>query len=90
MASYWKLLWQQWTGRGGSVLTEVDRLAVLQQTASRRRVEYAEKAEQAARLGEASLTSPLSYSRMRMELAEAAHATALQQWENKQSRQKSY
>jgi len=90
MANPWMLLWQRLSGRGENVPTEVERIGILQQAAARRRAEYVEKTEQAARLGEASLSSPLSYSRKCMELAEAAHAAALQKWENKQSRQKSY
>ncbi len=63
---------------------EVDRIAVLQQTAAKRRAEYAAEKEKTDPLPDA-----LAASRKRMEEAEAAHTSALQAWENKQSRQKS-
>jgi len=92
VANYWQRLWRRLSGRDREplALTEVEQIDRLQRTARLLRAEYAERAEQSARLGEASLAQPLSYSRRRMELAEAAHAVALQKWENKQSRQRSY
>ena len=94
MENYWKLLWQRLSAHDGKVKAEVERIALLQQTASVRRAEYAEaveKKQQAERAGggDASPSGPLSSSRKRMEAAEAAHVAALQTWENKQARQKS-
>ncbi len=90
MANYLKLLWQRLSAQDSKVKAEVERLAVLQQTAASRRAEYAEEKERAARTGDASPAGPLSSSRKRMEDAEATHTAALQAWENKQSRQKSH
>ena len=89
MTSYIKLLWQRLSTQEPKVNVEVERLAVLQQTAASRRAEYAEEKERAALTGEATPPSSLSASRQRMEEAESAHTAALQAWENKQSRQKS-
>lgn len=89
MVNYWKLLWQRLSAQDSKVKAEVERLAVLQQTAADRRAEYAEEKEKAARMGNESPPGLLSSSRTRMEEAEAAHTAALQTWENKQSRQKS-
>ena len=80
MANYWKTLWQRLSAQDVKVKAEVERIAVLQQTAASRRAEYAAEKEREA---------PLLASRKRMEDAEAAHIAALQSWENKQSRQKS-
>lgn len=76
MPNYLTLLWQRLSARDAKVTAEVERIAVLQRTAASRRAEYAETKDQAAR--------------KRMEEAEAAHTTALQRWNNKQSRQKSW
>ena len=89
MTNYLTLLWQRFSAQASKVNAEIERLAVLQQTAATRRAEYAEKKEEAARSGEASSPGPLASSRKRMEEAETAHTAALQAWENKQSRQKS-
>lgn len=80
MANFLNILWQRLSPDDSKVKAEVERIAVLQQTAARRRAEYAEEKERSA---------SLSSSRKRMEEAEAAHTAALQAWENKQSRQKS-
>lgn len=89
MANYLTLLWQRLSAPDSKVKAEVERIAVLQQTAASRRAEYAEEKERAALTGDASPPSPLASSRKRMEDAEAAHTAALQAWDNKQSRQKS-
>ena len=96
MANYLKLLWQQLSVPGrlsapdSKAKAEVERIAVLRQTAASRRAELAEEQQQAALAGDGSRPGPLSYSRKRVEEAEAAHALALQTWENKQSGQKSH
>jgi hypothetical protein len=89
MASYLKLLWQRLSAPEWKVKAEVERIAVLQQTAARCRVEYAEEKKRAAHAGGASLAGAVSSSRARMEAAEATHMAALQIWENKESRQTS-
>jgi hypothetical protein len=65
---------------------EVQRIAALQVAAANRRAEYARMKQQ----NEASDDAALSFGRKRMEEAESAHMAALQAWENRQSRQKSY
>lgn len=80
MTNYLKLFWQRLSNPDTQGKAEVERLDVLQRTAANRRSEYAAEKERNA---------PLSSSRKRMEEAEAAHITALQKWENKQSRQHS-
>ena len=89
MANYWNLLWQRVSAPDLKDKAEVERIAALQQTAAKRRAEYAEEKERAAQAGDAAPPGPLASSRKRVEDAEAAHTAALQAWENKQSRQKS-
>jgi hypothetical protein len=89
MANYFTGIWERFTGPDLTSKAEVDRIAMLQQAASARRKEYAEKKQHVAISGDASLAAPLASSRKRMEDAETAHMVALQNWENKQSRQKS-
>lgn len=89
MANYFTLLWQRLSASDSKSNAEVEHLAVLQKTAATRRAEYAAQKERAAREGEASPPNALASSRARMEEAEIAHTAALQEWENKQSRQKS-
>ncbi|MGO8673168.1 MAG: hypothetical protein ACLQVD_17650 [Capsulimonadaceae bacterium] len=89
MASF-QTLWQRLFDRNGRVKAEVERIGALQQAAVRLRAEYASKKEQAAQTGDGGGSSVLSSSRKRMEEAEFAHIAALQVWENKQARQKSY
>lgn len=89
MTSYIKLLWQRLSSQEPKVNAEVERIAVLQQTAASRRAEYAEEKERAERAGDPLPLPALIASRKRMEDAESAHTAALQTWENKQSRQKS-
>ncbi len=88
MGNYFTLLWRRLSAQDTKTRAEVERLAVLQQTAAGRRAQYAQKKEEAALNGGAS-PDVLALSRARMEEAEAAHTAALQAWENKQSRQKS-
>lgn len=89
MKKYMNALWQRLSAQDSKVKAEVERIATLQQTAAKRRAEYAEEKDRAAVLGSASSPGALSASRKRMEEAETAHTAALQAWENKQSRQKS-
>ena len=92
MTNYLKIIWQRWCGRDSAVAAEVARLTVLQQAAAKRRAEYAQEKERAALGGTMLLHTqePLSSSRKRVEEAEAAYTVALQAWDNKQSRQKSW
>jgi hypothetical protein len=85
-----KVLWQRLFAPELKIMTEVERIGVLQQAAADRRAEYANKKEQAALAGDAALSGLLPSSRKRMEDAEAAHIAALQKWQNKQARQNSY
>lgn len=89
MENYLTLLWRRFSAQDSKGNVEIERLAVLQQTAANRRAEYAEMKTQAALAGEAASPGQLAVSRERMEEAETAHTAALQAWENKQSRQKS-
>ena len=89
MESSLKLVWQRFSGHDSRGKDEVQRIAVLQQAAVRRRAEYAEKKEQADLTGDETLRNMVFVCRRLMEEAESAHMIALQKWENKQSRQKS-
>ena len=86
MTNYWNNLWRRIYAPESKVETEADRLSALQQMAVRRRREHAIVKEQGAPADEALLRA----SRKRMEEAEIAHTDALQRWNNKQTRQKSY
>ena len=86
MANIFTRLWMRIYAPETKAETEADRLAALQQTAIRRRKEHAVVKEQAAPAEEAALAA----SRKRMEDADAAHVAALQRFNNKQTRQKSY
>jgi hypothetical protein len=90
MANYFKTFWQRLTASDGDDKAEVDRIAALQKAASARRKEYAAMKEQADLAVDGSLHSALSNSRKRMEEADTAHIVALQKWQNKESRQRSY
>ena len=90
MANPLEILWRRLSDGDFTTVSEVKRIAVLQQTAVRRRAEYEEEEKAVLAGGNTSPSHPLLYSQKRMKQAEAAHAAALQVWENKQSRQKSY
>lgn len=89
-----QILWQRMAAPKVPAETEVERIAVLHQAAAARRAEYAaekervtlETAQPSSSLPSSSLPSS---SRKQVEEAEAAYATALQAWENRQSRQTS-
>lgn len=83
MVNYLTAWWRRSSGQDSKVKAEVERIASLQKTAADRRAEYSAEKEQAA-------PNALSSSRKRMEEAEAAHVAALQAWDNKQARQKSW
>ncbi len=83
-------LWQRLSAPAVGVEAEVARIAALQRAASLRRAEYAAEREQAVQADAGPPYGLPSSSRKRMEEAEAAHAAALQAWENRQSRQRSY
>lgn len=89
MSNHLKALWTRLTTSRLDVATEVERITVLQQAAADRRKEFAALKAQATQTEAASLTA-LSACRRRMEEAESAHIIALQRWENKQARQRSY
>jgi len=89
MTNYFKQLFQGWFAAPSTTSdSEVERIAILQKAASKRRAEYAEKKARSA--SDATLTNALLSSRKLMEEAESAHLAALQKWENKQFRQRSY
>ena len=88
MATWLKTMWQLLHYKELMARAEVDRIASLQQSAKRRRAEYAEEKERVARMEKAPLPSPLPVSRKRVEEAEAAYATALQAWDNKEFRRR--
>ncbi len=79
MITWLRDLWRQWNNSEGREKAEVDQIAVLQRAAQQRRAEHAEHAEQTEQPG-------LTVSRKRVQEAEAAHAAALQAWNNKQFR----
>lgn len=84
--------WERLAARKVTPQTELERIAVLQQSAAARRAEYAAEKERVLR--EVSppssiLSGLLSSSQRQVEEAETAHALALQAWENRQSRQNS-
>jgi hypothetical protein len=90
MSNYFRSLWQRLTGPEADDRSEVDRIARLQQAATARRKEHAALKSQAETADDDALQAALSASRRRMEEAETAHTTALQKWENRESRQRSY
>jgi len=79
-----QILWQRMAAPKVPAETEVERIAVLHQAAAARRAEYAAEKERVT-----LETAQPSSSRKQVEEAEAAYATALQAWENRQSRQTS-
>ena len=84
-----QILWQRMAAPKVPAETEVERIAVLHQAAAARRAEYAAEKERVT-LETAQPSSSLpSSSRKQVEEAETAYATALQAWENRQSRQTS-
>jgi hypothetical protein len=82
-----QLFWQRATVKNVPVETEVERIAVLKRAAAARRAEYAAEREQGT--DPAAVPPFCRLTRRQVEDAEAAYASALQAWENKQSRQKS-
>jgi len=87
---YLKRLWRNATSSESRDRDELDRLGALQQVASSRRSEYAEAKEKAGLKGDDTQSSALAAVRKRMDDAETAHYLALQKWENRESRQKTY
>ena len=85
-----KLMWQRFTRPDVAVKSDLEKLHALQQTAAGRRKEYALQKEQAEKTSDASLLAGLAVSRKRMEEADLAHLAALQKWQNREARQKSY
>jgi hypothetical protein len=65
---------------------EVDGIGELQQTAKRRRAEFAAEQEQAALTKTDHSQKSLATSRKRVMEAEAAYASAIQAWDDKQFR----
>jgi hypothetical protein len=93
MTNFFKRLWQGLSVPETAAPTsdsDVDRIAVLQKSAAKRRADYREKLAQAALTNDSALQTLATASQKLMEEAEAAHLAALQKWENKQYRQKSY
>ena len=87
---YLKRLWHKAFSSESRDRDELDRLGALQQVASSRRSEYAEAKEKAGLTFDAPPSSALAAVRKRMDDAETAHYLALQKWENRESKQKSY
>lgn len=83
-----KRLWQSSKFNDLRDHEELERLGVLQQIASSRRTEYAEELERCGVAGD--MCRSAVEARKKMNEAETAHTLALREWENRESRQKSY
>ena len=83
-----KRLWQNSKFNELRDTEELERLGVLQQIASSRRAEYAEELGQSG--SDAEMCRSTIEARRKMNEAETAHTLALREWENRESRQKSY
>ena len=90
MPNYFTSLWQRLTAPEVDDKAEVDKIARLQKAATARRTEHAALKTQAETSDNDALQLALSASRRRMEEAETAHTSALQKWQNRESRQRSY
>ena len=86
MGNWLKTAWQRLRGGKETVSSDVARIAALQEAAKKRRAEYAAAQEQAADGG--GSPERLASSRKRVQEAEAAYATAMHQWDDKQFRRK--
>jgi tripartite-type tricarboxylate transporter receptor subunit TctC len=81
-------IWRGFSNPPTTKDTEVERIAILKQTAATRRAEHARNQEQAGVANDAARSHSLSASLKRVKAAESEHIRALQTWENKNSRQK--
>jgi len=90
MPNYFRSLWQRLTTPEVDDKAEVDKIARLQKAAAARRTEYAALKTQAETADDDATRAALSAGRRRMEEAEIAHTSALQKWQNRESRQRSY
>jgi hypothetical protein len=87
MENLLKTAWQRLRGGKEAVQADVARIAMLQEAAKKRRAEYAAAQEQAA-TSESGSPERLASSRKRVQDAEAAYATAMHLWDDKQFRRK--
>ena len=90
MPNYFTSLWQRLTAPEVDDKAEVDKIARLQKAATARRQEYAALKTQAETADDDAGRLAVSASRRRMEEAETAYTSALQKWQNRESRQRSY
>jgi hypothetical protein len=72
------------------VATEVEHIAFLKKAASTRRAEYVDLERSGEPASDAASLARLVASRKLMEEADTAHMVALQRWQNRQDRQKSF
>ena len=90
MATFFERLYLEFTKTGDTAVTDVDRLASLQQNAADRRLDYANAREQARLTRNVAVLAAVAPCRIRMHEAETNYMVALQAWENRRSGQKSY
>jgi hypothetical protein len=90
MTNNLRLLWERLTASEVRSQKEIKNLRLLQLAANNRHMEYAAMQADSAVSPGASLKDSLCASRKVMEDADRAHMIALQKWENRLSRQKSY